>query len=289
VIEFNNMKKLLIPLFLLILSLRIVAFAQQINMVVQPDIAWSGKVTQINVCSLEGAAKIEALFLGEKFECYKNGSGFKGIVGVPINQQPGFYDLKLIVTQNNGEKFEEIKKLKIWPTKFPFTKFWLKPARNKLRARNIVDEEWAQIEKVLVVEAPQQLWSGKFSLPCEGPISQGFGHREIINGKRAGNHRGVDIAVVSGTEVRAPNQGKVVFAEMLKAFGGTIVIDHGQGVHTLYFHLSKFIAEVGQNVSKGDPIALSGNSGISSGAHLHWGMSVHNLRVDPMQWVKNEI
>jgi murein DD-endopeptidase MepM/ murein hydrolase activator NlpD len=289
VIEFIIMKKLIFSFLLLILSLQIITFAQEVGIYNDPEVAWSGKVTQINVSSLEGIAKVEALFLGKRFECYKNGSGFKGIVGIPINQKPGFYNLKLIVTQTNGEKFEEVKSLKIWSTKFPFTKFWLKPARNKLRAQDLINEEWAQIERVLVIEDPKQLWSGKFSLPCEGPISQGFGHRQIINGKRSGNHRGMDIAVVSGTEVKAPNYGKVVFAKKLKAFGGTMVVDHGQGIHTLYFHLSKFLAQVGQNVSKGEPIALSGNSGISSGAHLHWGMSVHNLRVDPMQWVKNEI
>ena len=89
-----------------------------------------------------------------------------------------------------------------------------------------------------------------------------------------------------GTKVKAANNGKVVFAQKLSAFGGTIVIDHGQGVHTLYFHLSKFLAVVGQEVSKGTVIALSGNSGISSGPHLHWGMSVHDLRVNPLQWTK---
>ena len=68
-----------------------------------------------------------------------------------------------------------------------------------------------------------------------------------------------------------------------------MVVDHGQGIHTLYFHLSRFVAEVGQNVSKGAVIAFSGNSGVSSGPHLHWGMSVQNLRVDPMQWVKYEM
>jgi murein DD-endopeptidase MepM/ murein hydrolase activator NlpD len=99
----------------------------------------------------------------------------------------------------------------------------------------------------------------------------------------------VDIAAAVGTKVKAPNAGKVVFGEKLKAFGGTMVLDHGQGVHTLYFHLSKLLAEVGAKVEKGTVIALSGNTGVSSGAHLHWGMSVHNLRVDPIQWTKYEI
>jgi len=98
----------------------------------------------------------------------------------------------------------------------------------------------------------------------------------------------MDIAVLPGSHVLAANNGKVVFAKKLKAFGGTVVVDHGQGIHTLYFHLSKFVAKAGEAVNKGQLLALSGNTGVSSGPHLHWGMSAHNLRVDPSQWVKNE-
>jgi murein DD-endopeptidase MepM/ murein hydrolase activator NlpD len=171
-------------------------------------------------------------------------------------------------------------------TKFPFVSFWLKPAKKKLFTGDLIAREWARIEKTLLVEFERQRWRGLFTLPAKGPTSMVFGTIERVNGRRTGQHRGLDIAVPMGTKIKAPNHGRVVFAEHLKAFGGTIVLDHGQGVHTLYFHLSKFLAKVGQEVSKGDIIALSGNSGISSGPHLHWGMSVHNLRVDPGQWTR---
>jgi len=274
---------LLISLFLFCLPT-----TAELKIMTNPKVAWQGKVLVVKVPA-KGMSKVDALFLSKKYKFFKKGDFFKGIVGVPINQKPGHYKLKLFVARQDGSKEQVIKKMKVWETKFPFTKFWLKPARNKLRARKIVNNEWAEIEKTLLVENPKQRWKGKFTWPVKGPVSQGFGHRQIINNKRSGNHRGVDIAIVTGTKINAPNDGKVVFAKKMKAFGGTIVLDHGHGIHTLYFHLSKFMAKVGQNVSKGDLIALSGNSGISSGAHLHWGMSVHNLRVDPMQWVKHEL
>lgn len=261
----------------------------EVQLTIDPPIAWQGKIIKVRVASAEGIVSISGVFLDKKFKCYRTGDDFKGVVGVPINQKTGHYNLKLIVTRQDGSKEKIVKKLKVWATKFPFTKFWLKPARNKLRARKTINNEWALIDKVLRVEASNQLWLGKFIWPCEGPISQGFGHRQIINGKRSGNHRGVDVAVITGTKIKAPNHGKVVFAKKLKAFGGTMVLDHGQGIHTLYFHLSKMILPVGKIVKKGVVIGLSGNSGISSGAHLHWGMSVHNLRVDPIQWMKHEI
>ena len=265
------------------------AVSAELNLSVYPEVAWQGKTLKVRLSGAENITQANGSFLGQKFQLFQSGEDYIGVVGVPINQKAGRYDLALTLTQANGSQQKLSRQMKVWDTKFPFTKFWLKPSRNKLRSRDLVNKEWAEIDKILRVEDPEQLWLGKFALPVEGRISQGFGHKQIINGKGAGNHRGVDLAVLSGTKVVAPNQGKVVFAKRLKAFGGTMVLDHGRGIHTLYFHLSKMLVPVGTLVSKGEPIALSGNSGISSGAHLHWGMSVHNLRVDPIQWTKYEI
>ncbi len=256
---------------------------------IEPNVAWQGKVLNIKLVSAEEIAGVKARFLNQDFKLFKAGDDYQGVVGVPLNQKPGHYNLRLIITNKDGKTKELTKRLKVWATRFPFSKFWLKPSKNKLRKRSLINEEWAQIEKVLRVENSGQLWQGKFAKPVKGGISQGFGHRQIINGKGAGSHRGMDLAVLNATKVFAPNNGKVVFAKRLSAFGGTMVLDHGQGIHTLYFHLSKLIAPVRKIVTKGELIALSGDSGISSGPHLHWGMSVHNLRVDPMQWVKYEI
>ena len=280
------MKKLLLIFVMLFAATAVVA---ELNLSVYPAVAWQGKTLKVRLSGAENITQAKGSFLGQKFKLFKAGDDYIGVVGVPINQKPNYYDLTLTLTQANGSQQKLSKKMKVWATRFPFSKFWLPPARNKLRARQIVDNEWAQIEKALRVEAGKQLWQGAFLDPVKGKISQGFGHREIINGKRAGNHRGVDYAVIAGTTVEAANSGKVVFAKRLKAFGGTMVLDHGRGIQTLYFHLSKMLIPVGTMVAKGEPIALSGNSGISSGAHLHWGMSVHNLRVDPIQWTKYEI
>ena len=282
------LKYFVFVLFILIAS-AFSSAAAELVIETDPQIAWQGKVLVVRLISAEGISSVYGQFIDQTFQCYQIGDDFRGVVGIPLNQKTGNYILNLFVTRNDGTVMDINKETKVWATKFPFSEFWLKPSRNKLRSKEIVNTEWAEIEKVLVVEDPVQSWKGRFAFPVEGRVSQGFGHREIINGKRAGNHRGVDFAVINGTEIKAPNAGKVVFVKRLQAFGGTMVLDHGQGIHTLYFHLSKMLAEVGQNVEKNDIIALSGNSGISSGPHLHWGISVHNLRVDPMQWVKYDI
>ena len=246
-----------------------------------------GNCLVITAASVEGAAKLKGEFLGQKFSFFGSADSLRGIIGIPPEQKPGTYPLKLFVTSAGGKTAERTYSVPVRSAQFPVVSFWLKPAKKKLLiSKDLVANEWARVEKVLVKEMPVQSWDGKFIRPVSGEVSMVFGTREYVNKKKRGAHRGLDIAVPIGTKVKAANNGKVVFAQKLSAFGGTIVIDHGQGVHTLYFHLSKFLAVVGQEVSKGTVIALSGNSGISSGPHLHWGMSVHDLRVNPLQWTK---
>jgi murein DD-endopeptidase MepM/ murein hydrolase activator NlpD len=251
-----------------------------------PAAVSQGRCFTVVLASPEGVAAAELRFLGRTVACYRGDDSFRGIAGTAPEQKPGVYPLSVIITRADGGRQELRREIKIAKAKFPFVSFWLKPAKKKIFTRDLIAEEWAIIERVLLVEQAEQSWEGRFALPAKGPTSMVFGTVERVNGKPTGRHRGYDIAVPIGTRVKAANAGKVVFARPLKAFGGTMVVDHGQGVHTLYFHLSKFLADVGQVVTREATIALSGNSGISSGPHLHWGLSVHNLRVDPAQWTK---
>jgi hypothetical protein len=259
--------------------------AAGLHMNILPANPQQGGCLAITAVAVEGVAEIKGVFLGQKFKFFAGADSLRGIIGIPPEQKPGTYPLKLFVTSAGGRQTEQVYSITVKSARFPVVSFWLKPAKKKLlTAKDLVAEEWGRIEKVLVKEEPVQSWSGKFIRPVSGEVSMLFGTREYVNKKKRGAHRGLDLAVPIGTKVKAANGGRVVFAQKLTAFGGTIVVDHGQGIHTLYFHLSKFLATVGQEVSKGTVIALSGNSGISSGPHLHWGMSVHDLRVDPQQW-----
>jgi len=276
-------KLLLIGLAALVLPLIQPGYAAEFS--ISPKIPRQGSCFSLFVSS-EGLTKVTVDFLGQKISCFNDNDNFKGIIGIPPEQKAGVYPISIQLVGQNDNIETINSKIKIAKTKFPIVSYWLKPAKKKLFTRDLIGEEWAVIEKVLVVEAPERRWDSRFALPVTGPVSMVFGTQEFINNKKSGLHRGYDLAVPTGTKVKAPNKGTVVFAKKLQAFGGTIVIDHGQGIHSLYFHLSKFLANVGDAVNKGDVIALSGNTGISSGSHLHWGLSVHNLRVDPMQWTR---
>jgi murein DD-endopeptidase MepM/ murein hydrolase activator NlpD len=248
--------------------------------------AKQGKCFTIRLVPPEGITAASAEFLGKKIKLFKQGDDYRAIIGIPVAQKTGPYPLSLNMTGINGKTTKLVRSVKVLPYKFPRVSFWLKPSKRKLMATPAVVEEWALIDKPLLVEREEQAWKRNFILPVKGQVSMYFGTIEKVNGKSQGRHRGCDIAVPIGTKVSAANDGTVVFAQKMTVYGGTMVIDHGQGIHTIYLHLSKFLAKVGQEVTKGEVIALSGNTGYSSGPHLHWAMSVHDLRVDPLQWTK---
>src|SRR5215470_10068957 len=129
-------------------------------------------------------------------------------------------------------------------------------------------------------DAPDPLTALRVHWPVRGPISSGFGARRSLGG-RGDVHTGVDICARAGTPVRAPTRGIVAFAGWQNGYGRTIILEHGQGVESLYGHLSKFVVKRGQSVEQGATIGLTGNSGHSSGPHLHYEVRVNERPVNP--------
>jgi lysostaphin len=114
-----------------------------------------------------------------------------------------------------------------------------------------------------------------------------FGVLRLHNGKPTGNfHGGVDQRGAAGQSVKAPAAGIVKLVRMFNIHGGTVGIDHGQGLITLYLHLSRFAVKEGQQVQKGDLVAYVGSTGRSNAPHLHWGIYANNVPVNPLQWLK---
>ena len=121
-----------------------------------------------------------------------------------------------------------------------------------------------------------------FIWPVTGIISGVYGSQTVMNGQPRAPHMGVDIAAPTGTPIKAPEAGIVTLAE--KNFfmtGGTVMIDHGYGLSTVYFHMSKLDVHVGEKVAQGQIIGLVGATGRATGPHLHWGLNWYQLRLDP--------
>lgn len=250
--------------------------------VVIPEYVYQGGSFKVKVFTTQEVGRIYAEFKNRKARLYPWGEFYCGVVGTMPEEKPGQYSVKVKI---DGIQKEFIKKIKVKRKYYPKVSFFVPRTKKKLLSRNLIAEEWAKVEKTLIKENPKKYWGEKFHRPISGIVTMGYGVREFINNKLSGRHRGVDYRAKIGTIVRAPCSGKVVFAEHLKAFGGTMVIDHGQGVQSIFFHLSKFLVEAGVFVEKGRKVAKTGNSGISSGPHLHYGLSVNNVRVDPTLWI----
>jgi murein DD-endopeptidase MepM/ murein hydrolase activator NlpD len=121
-----------------------------------------------------------------------------------------------------------------------------------------------------------------FAWPAQGPISGVYGSQRVYNGTPKSPHYGVDVAVPTGTLVRAPTAGVITLAESdLFYSGGTIILDHGYGLSSSFLHLSKVSVEVGQEVKTGDVIGEVGATGRATGPHLDWRMSWRDQRIDP--------
>ena len=125
----------------------------------------------------------------------------------------------------------------------------------------------------------------KFILPLESNITSAFGTARIYNNSLKGYHSGTDFRAKMGTPIKAANDGKVVLVAKRFYSGGTVLLDHGEGIYTCYFHMSKFNVKKGDRVKRGEILGLSGKSGRVTGPHLHFSARVNAVQVDPLQLI----
>jgi murein DD-endopeptidase MepM/ murein hydrolase activator NlpD len=143
-------------------------------------------------------------------------------------------------------------------------------------------------------EKLKQIWQqrtdikfrGSFITPLPNPVGTGFGVRRIMNDEFVSVHRGIDIKGTRGEKVAASNSGRVVLAEDLFFGGNTIIIDHGQGIYSIYMHLDRFAVNMGALVSKGDVIGYVGSTGRATGPHLHFGIKIMSSNVNPLSFLQ---
>lgn len=128
---------------------------------------------------------------------------------------------------------------------------------------------------------PKREWSGQFTAPVNAAISDVFGSQRVFNGKTSSPHLGLDFRVPSGTPIAALNDGTVILARPLYFEGNFVVLDHGQGLLTLYLHLSEFKVHEGDQVKRGQEIGLSGGTGRATGPHLHVAVRWQGTYLDP--------
>ena len=146
-----------------------------------------------------------------------------------------------------------------------------------------IKEENNKIGKARAINSDLSFFKNKFIIPVEGIISGVYGSQRILNGKPKWPHYGIDIAAKQGTLIKSSASGKVTMAEDdLYYTGGTIIMDHGHGISTIYSHLENVMVSVGDQINQGDVIGTVGSTGRSTGPHLDFRINWFQTRLDPM-------
>ncbi len=152
------------------------------------------------------------------------------------------------------------------------------------------DYEFDRVDAFKALVTPDKLWNGAFQRPATGEVTTVYGVRRYYNGEFAEDyyHRGVDYAGGVGAAIVAPAAGKVVLvgrvADGFELHGNTIGVDHGQGVASIFIHLSRIDVKEGDTVQAGQTLGGIGSTGAATGPHLHWGLYVNGLAIDPVPW-----
>ena len=245
-----------------------------------------GEVLLVNVSDKNGINTISGTMFNKPVHFYKNSAGKKytALVGIDMETKPDSYKLNLNIEDINGKEITKEYRFRIKSADFGTQKLTLPPSKVTLDEETLktVEIEKEKIGKVWEIFMEGRLWEGNFIQPVAGEMSDNFGLRRIINGEQKSPHTGVDIDAPEGTPVQASNSGRAIFTDDQFFSGRTLIIDHGLGLFTMYFHLSEILVTDMANVKKGEVIAKVGKTGRATGPHLHWGVRLNGARINPL-------
>ena len=207
---------------------------------------------------------------------------YRAFVPTTPLQKPG---KRVIRVYGDGQT----RNLAVWVRnrRFPTQRIWLPKGKAGTRATKM---ELQRVKEFKALKTPEKFWDGPLKRPSVGRVSTIYGVRRYYNGKFANNyyHRGVDYAGAQGSPIVAPAGGRVALvgkeAEGFRVHGNVVGIDHGQGLTSIFMHLSRINVKEGDMVKPGQLIGTIGSTGASTGPHLHWGLYVNGQAIDPTRW-----
>lgn len=209
----------------------------------------------------------------------RQGTDWLAIVGIPLDVEPGEQSVDV---EQPGKDARKIS-FKVLPKQYRTQQLRVAPAMVNPSPENEdrIARESEKVRAALASFSPDAPATLRLAQPVPGPRSSSFGLRRVFNGESRRPHSGMDIAAPTGTPIKAPLAGRIVDIGEYYFNGGNVIIDHGQGLTTMYCHLSKIRVAVGQDVKLGDVIGDVGATGRVTGPHLHWGVALSGVMVDP--------
>jgi murein DD-endopeptidase MepM/ murein hydrolase activator NlpD len=204
-----------------------------------------------------------------------------GLLPISVKDTPGTFSLA--ISRSDSEAPQTLRVV-IRKTVFPSQNVNLAP---EIEALHSTPEEMALLANFRESISETRSWADPLEPPVSGCMTSPFGVKRLHNGKPTGEyHGGVDQRTPEGEPIRAVAAGTITFAKQFNVLGNAVGIDHGQGLESMYLHMSRLVVASRAAVKRGDILGYAGSTGRSTGPHLHWVLYVNGVNVNPAQWVK---
>ena len=222
--------------------------------------------------------------LDRSYPFFPVSDGFAALIAVPIEQRiRKDYPMLITLYRTDGSAMNYDSELRVESGEFiRESDFTLPSDRVYLLAPDIQLNEDARLKAVYSVVTPNRFWEGQFKMPVSGRLTSPFGSVRTFNDGSTRRHTGYDFQLTAGVPIMAAASGRVVFARHMDIHGNIVIIDHGWGVFSSYSHMKEMYVVPGQQVLQGEVLGVSGNTGRSTGPHLHWEVAVNGVWVNPI-------
>ena len=250
----------------------------------EPRVVRQGDVAMVFVTGLPDAKAVEGSLAGQPLTFFPYGGGYAALAGIDLEARPGMATWRVGVMDARDQPLKASGRLQIRARKFPVQRLTLPREMVELDAPTLqrVEEESKRLRTLYATITPERHWRGRFAKPVGVPdAGEGFGARRIINGQPRAPHAGLDYSADAGTPVVGANAGHVALVAEYFFPGRLVVLDHGLGLYTLYFHLERADVSDGDRVERGQIIGRVGASGRATGPHLHFAAHLRQTRIDP--------
>lgn len=243
-----------------------------------------GEVIQIVVRGPKDGSRVKGFWGRQALEFFKlEEEKYGSLLGIDLKLSPGTYPLEVQVDSPGNSPTTYRTSIEVVSKDYGEQRLTLPENMVNLDQDTLkrVRQEGAEFTNLWDIHTPRRYWYGNFVPPVPGKTTTVFGLRRVLNGEPRSSHSGVDLHAVEGEPVRAANHGRIVLVGDFFFHGKSVVIDHGWGLYTMYFHLSRVNVAEGDLVGKNYVIGLAGSTGRATGSHLHWGVRLGTARVDP--------
>lgn len=273
----------IVPRFLLTLTLLVIACALWAGAAVSQECSVTPKQVKLGgtlrITCRADYTKARLNDRETRLFAQHDGSTF-GLLPISVQDKPGVFDLDL----SNKDGLKQSIRVTILKTVFPSQNVNLAP---EIEALHSTPEELALLKSFKESISDARSWLDPLAPPVPGCMTSPYGVKRLHNGKPTGDyHGGVDQRTPAGEPIRAVAAGTIAFAQPFNVLGNAVGIDHGQGLESMYLHMSKLAVTSGATVQRGDILGYAGSTGRSTGPHLHWVLSVNGINVNPAQWMK---